>query len=135
MADQIDIAAFADALPTERRRAEAVRLDAIFREATGWQPRSWGKLIGYGQYQYTYASGRSGTSLATGFGINKAKIALHIMPGYADHSAILARLGKHSTGAACVYLNGLADADTAVLHELIRAGLRNLATYWPVDPS
>ncbi len=49
------------------RRADAERLDAIFRDVTGFRPRLWGKKIGYGQYHYRYDSGREGDWLATLF--------------------------------------------------------------------
>jgi hypothetical protein len=66
------------------------------------------------------------------FAPRKAKLSIYIMPGYTDFSNILTRLGKHTKGKSCLYLNKLADADTAVLEELIRAGLADLKTHWPV---
>ncbi len=125
----------ADVTP-ERRFAEAARLDRLFREVTGWQPVLWsGNMLGYGRYDYTYASGRSGSCLATGFAPRKARLSIYIMPGYADFSEILARLGKHSKGKSCLYLNKLEDADLDVLAELIRAGLTDLGRRWPVRGS
>lgn len=116
-----------------RRQDEAARLDRIFRAATGFEPVIWtGGIVGYGAYDYTYASGRSGTWMATGFAPRKAKLSIYIMPGYADFSAILGRLGPHSTGKSCLYLTRLDRVDTDVLAELIQAGLRDLATHWPV---
>ena len=130
------VADFLDSIEPDRRRDEARALDALFRRVTGWTPRLWsGSILGYGAYEYRYESGREGTSLATGFSPRKAKISLYIMPGYADFSPILARLGKHSTGAACVYANKLADIDLDVLAELIKAGLDTLAASHTVRPS
>jgi len=54
------------------------------------------------------------------------------MPGYTDFGDILARLGKHSMGKSCLYLNKLNDVDEGVLSELIRAGLADLNETWPV---
>jgi len=116
-----------------RRHREAAQLDAMFREITGWAPVLYkGGMLGYGRYDYTYTSGRTGSWLATGFAPRKAKLSIYIMPGYADFDAILARLGKHTKGKSCLYLNKLEDADIDVLAELIRAGLRDLASRWPV---
>ena len=118
-----------------RRAEEAPRLDALFREATGFEPRVWtGGIIGYGRFDYAYKSGRTGTCYASGFAARKAKLTIYIMPGYTDFSDILGRLGKHKMGKACLYLNKLADADPDVLAELIRAGLKDLAEAWPVFP-
>ena len=131
-----DVEEFLAGVTPERRFHEAAALDALFREVTGWQPRFYkGGMLGYGTYQYTYASGRSGSFLATGFAPRKAKLSIYIMPGYTDFGDILARLGKHTKGKACLYLNKLADADQDVLEELIRAGLRDLGTRWKVLPT
>jgi hypothetical protein len=45
----------------------------------------------------------------------------------------LDRLGKHKK--ACLYINTLADVDMAVVEEIVRAGLDDLATHWPVKAS
>jgi hypothetical protein len=131
-----EVEAFLRTVTPPRRHDEAVRLDALFREVTGWKPVLWsGGMLGYGSYAYTYASGRSGTWFATGFAPRKAKLSIYIMPGYADFGPILQRLGKHSKGKSCLYLNKLADADEAALADLIRVGLADLATHWPLRPS
>jgi hypothetical protein len=117
-----------------RRKQDAPILDALFRQATGFEPRLYGKIIGYGRYAYTYASGRSGTSFATGFAPAKARIALHIMPGYNDFPDILPRLGKFKRGKSCFYVNKLEDVDLSVLEELVVAGLEDLRGQWPVTP-
>ncbi|MFL4468908.1 DUF1801 domain-containing protein [Tateyamaria armeniaca] len=117
----------------ERRRDEAIALDALFRKATGFAPVVWtGGIVGYGAYDYTYASGRSGTWMATGFAPRKAKLSIYIMPGYADFGPILERLGPHSKGKSCLYVTRLERVDQDVLSELIVAGLNDLGTYWPV---
>lgn len=117
----------------EARQAEARALDKLFRVVTGFEPAIWtGGMVGYGAYDYTYASGRSGTSLATGFAPRKARISIYIMPGYTDFSHILNRLGPHSKGKSCLYITRLARVDLDVLGTLIQAGLDDLATLWPV---
>jgi hypothetical protein len=130
------VAAFIDAVDHPTRRADALALDAIFRDVTGWQPRMWGpSIVGYGSYRYAYDSGRSGEMCATGFSPRKANLSIYIMPGYADFGNILAGLGKHRLGKSCLYINKLADIDRDVLKRLIRAGLDDLAARWPVTPS
>ena len=127
---------FLNAVESDRRRLDAMRLDQIFREETGFQPVMWGPgIVGYGRYHYVYASGREGDFLATGFSPHKTSLSIYIMPGYADFADIMARLGKHKTGRSCLYINKLADVDEVVLRELIRAGLRDLNTHWPVHAS
>ena len=130
------VEAFLDAVEPERRAREGRALDAVFREVTGFGPRMWGEsMVGYGQYHYVYRSGREGDALATGFAPRKAALSIYIMPGYAEFGEILGRLGKHRIGKSCLYVNKLADIDLDVLAELVRAGLRDLERYWPVEPT
>lgn len=119
-----------------RRREDALTLNDIFKEVTGWQPRMWGPtMVGFGSYHYIYKTGREGDSLATGFSPRKQNLSIYIMPGYTDFSDILADLGKHKIGKSCLYINKLADVDTDVLKRLIDAGLKDLDSIWPVKPS
>ena len=122
-----------EAVEPERRREDAHVLDAAFRKATGFAPVVWtGGIVGYGAYDYTYASGRSGTWMATGFAPRTAKLSIYIMPGYADFGPILDRLGPHTKGKSCLYITRLDRVDLDVLSELIVAGLADLGTHWPV---
>ena len=123
------------ALP-EGRREEARRLDAVFREVTGWTPRPAGRnTLGYGRYAYRYESGRTGQSFATGFAMRAKDISLHIMPGYQEFPDIAARLGPHKRGKSCWYVRDIDSVDEAALRDLIRAGLDDLARQWPVTPT
>lgn len=130
------VADFLASVEHPTRRADAARLDALFREVTGWEPQMWGpSIIGYGSYHYRYQTGREGDSLATGFSPRKANLVLYIMPGYSDFSDILTGLGPHRLGKSCLYLTSLAMVDEAALKDLIRAGLDDLAAKYPVSPS
>lgn len=132
---EISVDAFLAAAEPPARAAEGRALDALFRRATGWQPRMWGpSMVGYGRYRYTYESGRSGEMFATGFSPRKADLVLYILPGYADMTEELAGLGKHRIGKSCLYLKRLSDADEVVLERLIRRGLEQLEARWPVEP-
>lgn len=115
------------AIGHEKKQGEARELDALFRRVTGWKARIWpGSMIGYGSYAYRYESGHSGETLATGFASRKTKHTIYIMPGYGNYGAVLERLGKHTMGKSCLYINKLADVDLTVLEELVRFGLADL---------
>ncbi|MEO0487534.1 MAG: DUF1801 domain-containing protein [Pseudomonadota bacterium] len=127
---------FIAAVEHKTRRADAETLDAMFRRITGWAPQMWGpSIIGYGSYHYVYDTGREGDMCATGFSPRKANLSLYIMPGYQDYGDLLGKLGKHKTGAACLYINKLADVDMDVLEELVRTGLKDLEGKYPVTGS
>jgi len=132
----VAVAEFIAKVDHPTRRADAHILNELFQDVTGWQPRMWGpSIIGYGSYDYTYKSGRTGTHLATGFSPRKANMVMYIMPGYLELGDMLARLGKHKIGKSCLYLTQLKNNDLDVVREIIRAGLDDLATRWPVHPS
>lgn len=132
---ETDIAGFLAALEPAARAAEAQRLHAIFARVTGYPARIWGgRMVGYGRYAYRYASGHAGESLATGFAPGKTEISVYILPGCADHGAILADLGPHRLGKSCLYIRRLDRIDDSVLARLIRAGLDDLARHWPIHP-
>lgn len=130
------VSTFLEQVEPRRRAEDSQVLNGVFQRVTGFAPRMWGtSIVGYGRYHYRYASGREGESLATGFSPRKAALSIYIMPGYADFGSLLDRLGKHKIGKSCLYVNKLDDIDIDVLSELIRAGLADLATYWPVHPT
>ncbi|MGZ3234177.1 MAG: DUF1801 domain-containing protein [Croceibacterium sp.] len=111
-------------LPDERRREETRALDGIYRGVTGLDPKMWGpSIIGYGSYDYRYDSGHSGTICKAGFSPRKAALTLYLVGDYGSRQttadALFARLGKHSTGKACLYIKALDKVDLAALEGLI----------------
>lgn len=136
----IDPADFIAGVQPEAKREDARVLDALFRKVTGEDPQMWGpSIIGYGQYRTTYASGREVHWMRSGFSPRKAKHSLYFMGGYCDEATgrrrdeQLARLGKHSRGKSCVYVNKLADIDLAVLEEIIAEDWATMARLYPED--
>jgi hypothetical protein len=57
--------------------------------------------------------------MALGFSPRKQNLVLYLMDGFAEYGELLARLGKHSTGKACLYVKRLSDVDPDVLREMI----------------
>ena len=90
----------------------------------------WGtSIVGFGSYQYKYASGREGTWFLTGFSPRKRHLTLYLMGGLSALQPILNRLAKHSCGKGCLYLKRLKDHDPAVLRELIEASVARLHSH------
>lgn len=115
------VAAFLEAVPDERKRADAFALLDLMREATGQEPRMWGpSIVGFGTYHYRYDSGREGDMFLAGFSPRKSALTLYIMAGFDEYEDLMARLGKHSTGKACLYVKRLSDVDLPTLAELVR---------------
>ena len=127
---------FIAAVEPEAKRADARVLDALFRRVTGEPAKMWGpSIIGYGEYHYRYASGHEGDMCRAGFSPRKAQHSLYLMCGSpkeeAQFAPLLARLGKHSRGKGCLYVNKLADIDLGVLEEMIALGWKNSFERYP----
>lgn len=87
----------------------------------------WGaSIVGFGKYDYTYESGRSGSWLLTGFSPRKQNISIYIMTGFGKFDALMKKLGQYKTGKSCLYVKQLADVDETVLEELIEASIREM---------
>lgn len=89
----------------------------------------WGpSIVGFGRYHYRYATGREGEAPAVGFSPRKSSLSLYGLTYGPESLELLGRLGKHRTGAGCLYVNKLDDVDVAVLEDLIRRGYRHVTT-------
>jgi len=56
------VSAFLAGVKDPLKRADCKAIAKMMREATGKRAQMWGQsIIGYDQYDYTYASGRSGS--------------------------------------------------------------------------
>lgn len=114
--------AFLDAVENDERRGDCKTLLNLMAEVTGSEPRMWGtSLVGFGRYHYRYASGREGDWFITGFSPRKKALTLYIMPGFDGYDELMGRLGKHTSGKACIYVRRLDDIDLAVLKEVVLA--------------
>jgi saccharopine dehydrogenase-like NADP-dependent oxidoreductase len=77
----------------------------IMQKATNAKPQMWGSaIVGFGTYEYKYASGREGTWPLTAFSPRKKNITLYIMPGFQGHEELMAALRDlHLRQVLCVY--------------------------------
>lgn len=122
---------FLNQIESPARRADCQVLLQLFEKTTNAPPVMWGEtMIGFGHYHYKYASGHEGDAFLVGFSPRKANISLYFAPG-ADREALLAKLGKHKSGKACVYINTVADVDLTVIESLIVASITFLRTTYP----
>ena len=109
-----------EAVPDERRRADAVAALALIQETTGAEPVVWGSsMIGFGRQPYTTADGKEHEWFAVGLAPRKAALTLYGLTVYGSNHDLLGRLGTHSTGKGCVYIKRLEDVDPNVLRELV----------------
>jgi hypothetical protein len=121
-----DVDSFLDGVEPERRRTDAKALKDLMERVTGQPATMWGSsIVGFGTKPVTYANGKTSEWMAVGFAPRKANTVLYLMDGFEAHADLLAKLGPHSTGKACLYVKRLADVDTAVLAEMIDTSYKN----------
>jgi Domain of unknown function (DU1801) len=107
-------------VPDAAKRADAQAIVEMMERATGETATMWGpSIVGFGQYHYTYDSGRQGDMPIVGFSPRKAATVFYLNSGAPGREELLARLGKHTTGKGCLYIKKLADVDREVLERLI----------------
>jgi hypothetical protein len=130
-----DVTAFLDTVADEEQRKDAFAICAMLERVSGKPATMWGpSIIGCGQYHYVYDSGREGDMCRIGFSLRTGKTVLYIVDGFPAHADLLAKLGKHKTGKACLYIKRLSDVDEDVLEQLCRASLSMTAVV-PLAPS
>jgi hypothetical protein len=117
----ISVPVFLDSCTDEARRTDAKTLAQLMQKVTGNQPAMWGSsIVGFDSYHYTYESGREGDMPIVGFSPRKAANVLYGTIRFDGAEALLAKLGKHTTGKGCLYIKKLADVDLKVLESLLK---------------
>ena len=127
-----DVRAFIASVENVRRREDAFALLDLMQTVMGEAPALWGpSIIGFGSYHYKYESGREGDMPLAAFSPSKQNLVIYISTGFDQYDALMARLGKHKTSKACLYINKLADVDQDVLIEVIKRSAEHAARMYP----
>lgn len=125
--NQKSVTKFLNSIENVRRSKDGFEVLKMFEEVTGMEPQMWGdSIVGFGSYHYTYASGREGDWMLTGFSPRKQNLTLYIMDGFDEYDKLLAKLGKHKLGKSCLYINKLEDVDPKVLKQLIKKSVEHM---------
>lgn len=121
------VARFLESISDPARRRDCLAIKRLMERATKSRGTMWGaSVVGFGTYRYKYPSGQAGQWFLTGFSPRKQNLTLYIMAGFGFEKDLMRRLGKHSTGRACLYIKQLADVDTKVLDKLIRSSVKEM---------
>lgn len=126
-ATQASVADYLAAIEDPKRRADCELLSQMMRKITGEEPKMWGpSIVGFGHYKYTYESGHSGEACQTGFASRKGDISVYLVASSAGQDELLAKLGKHKMGKACLYIRRLSDVDLKVLEKLVAGSVAEI---------
>jgi len=120
-ANKNSTAAFLNSIEDKQKRKEAKEINRMMKELTNEKPVMWGNsIIGFGQYNYKYESGREGVFMKVGFSPRKNNLTIYIMPGFGRYTELMSKLGKYKTGKSCLYIKKLEDINQKTLKALIK---------------
>lgn len=119
-ATQASVDEFLNLVPNKQKKEDGLKVLKMMKEITGLEPRMWGpSMIGFGNYHYKYESGREGDMFQVGFSPRKSALTLYVLSSSPKLPTLLEKLGKHTIGKSCLYINKLSDIDESVLREII----------------
>ena len=122
---KVSVAGFINGIADPQRRADCKEVAKMMRSVTGKNAKLWGaNIVGYGYYDYKYASGREGTFLISGFSPRAQALTIYIMSGFSEHQVLMKKLGKYKTGKSCLYIKKLEDIDRKVLRSLTERSVK-----------
>jgi hypothetical protein len=112
---------FLNTINGDQKRKDSLLLLKLIQKITKEKPKMWGSsMIGFGNKRYkSPATGREVDWFRIGFSPRKTNLSLHLVIDMKKYERTLKKLGKHKTGAGCLYINQLSDIDMSVLEELI----------------
>jgi hypothetical protein len=111
---------FINGITGEQQRKDSFAILKIMEKATKQKPKMWGgSLIGFGNLIYkSPKTGREVEWFKIGFSPRKTNLSIYLMD-LKRHADALKKLGKHKTGAGCLYINNLVDVDIKILEKMI----------------
>lgn len=118
---------FIDGISHQTRQRDARILVGLLRDATGEEPRMWGTVVGFGQYDYKYETGTEGTAPAAGFSPRKSASTIYLNDGVGAHAKLLEQLGPHATGMGCLYIKDLDTVDLDTLRQIVADSYESLS--------
>src|SRR5262245_47218621 len=118
------VSAFIAKIADPTRQKESKTLVKWMEQLSSEKARlSRASIIGVGSYHYKYDSGREGDMPIISFSPRKSATVLYSLMGFSGSEALLAKLGKHTTGKGCLYIKKLTDVDEQVLKDLMAKSL------------
>ncbi len=121
---EASVSDFLNAIPDAQRRADCQTVSDLMSKATKDAPKMYGSsIVGFGSTTITYADGRTMEWMQIGFSPRKAALTLYLNSTFDEYEALAAKLGKHTRGKGCLYINSLADMHLPTLRQMIKLSL------------
>ncbi len=121
------VSAYLATITDPQRRTDCEQLQAMMQDITGCEAMMWGAgIVGFGQYHYRYDSGREGDMCVVGFASRKTDISIYLLAESEQQQQLLAQLGKHKMGKACLSVRRLSDINLQVLRQLLQGAVATM---------
>jgi len=116
---------FINEIPDEQTRADCFAVAEMMQKITGEKPTMWGtSIVGFGSINYKNTSGKGVDWPIVGFSPRKQNLTLYVMSGFEAYDELMTKLGKHSTGRACLYIKRLSDVHVPTLKKIITQSVK-----------
>jgi hypothetical protein len=132
IATAVPVSDYLAAITDPQRRADCEQLQQMMQDIRGYKATMWGPaIVGFGQYHYRYDSGREGDMCMVGFSSRKTDISIYLVAASDKQQQLLAQLGKHKMGKACLSVRRLSDIQLPVLQQLIENSIATTRLRYP----
>jgi hypothetical protein len=119
------VANFIKSLPDAQARADCSTIAKLMEDAAKRKGVMWGTSIaGFGTRKIQYAGGKEADWPLIGFSPRRQNLTLYLGLGDGVAGVLLSKLGKHSLGKGCLYIERLSDIDLPTLKKLINASAK-----------
>ena len=122
-----------EAIEDVQKRKDCFVLLGLLKDITKEEPKLWnGTMVGFGQYEYRYESGREGKWFLTGFAPRKNNLVIYLVGNVNNRKTVLKELGSYKEGSSCLYLKSLKKVDLKKLRLAIEESVINIKTKYAV---
>ncbi|MEM7087437.1 MAG: DUF1801 domain-containing protein [Bacteroidota bacterium] len=127
-ANELDVMDFINSyVDNDQKKEDSLQLIEYMSQWSGFEPKMWGpSIIGFGYYEYKYASGREGKAPLIGFSPRKPAFSLYVYSPTEETEPLLERFGKFKMSKSCIYVKKLSDIDIVILEKFCRATIAYL---------
>lgn len=116
-----------------QKQKDCFVLFELLKDITKEEPKLWnGNMVGFGQYEYRYESGREGKWFLTGFAPRKNNIVVYLVGNVNNKKTVLKELGSYKEGSSCLYLKSMENVDLKKLRSVIEESIIDIKNKYTV---
>lgn len=104
----------------DNRKADINIIMNIMKKISGDNPKMWGdSIIGFGKYQYKYATGHTGEAPKLGLSPRKQNLTIYLTIDIEGEHELFSKLGKYKNGKGCLYIKKITDINENILEQIL----------------